>query len=110
MSEMAVERFQVDLEPGESAGSFWHRLTSVHLDFAGDLAARAVAAESGGAVPALFSGGRIVIRESSSGRELWHVNASEMMGGTSPEQLMANIQNDLEILSADQFAVKWGIA
>jgi hypothetical protein len=111
MSELAMDRFQVATEPAEKGGSFWHKLAFLHLNTVGDLAAESVAEWSGGAAPStLLPAGRVVIRDSATGNEVWHVNSSDLTGGTTPEQLQNNIEYDLGVLSIEAFETKWGIA
>jgi hypothetical protein len=109
MSELAIDRYQVETEPAEADGSFWHKLAFLRLNLAGDLAAESVAEWSGGTAPSVLPASRVVIRESVSGREVWHVNSSDLSGGTTLEQLQDNVQHDLGVLSTEDFAAKWGI-
>lgn len=109
MSDSAKSRFEVDVQPAELSGSFWHRLAFFRLNLVGKAAAQAVASESGGAVPSVLPGSRIVIRDIATRAEVWHVNSSDITGGTSPEQLRSDIESDLSTLSVAGFTAKWGI-
>jgi hypothetical protein len=109
MAEPASARFGVALEPGVVSRSFWRRLAFARLNFVGNLAAESVASEQGAATPTVFAGSRIVIREVASGKEVWQLAASDATGGTTPEQLLDDIQSDLESMSVEQFGAKWGI-
>jgi hypothetical protein len=109
MSDFTVNHFEVDEEPGELTGSFWHKLAFMRLNIVGDLAAQAVASQSGEAAPSALPGSRIVIREIASGNEVWHVNPSDVTGGTTPDQLRNSIEADLSALSVRAFVAKWGL-
>jgi hypothetical protein len=50
-----------------------------------------------------------VIREVASGKEVWQVATSDLTGGTSPDQLLDDIQSDLDAMSVEHFGAKWGI-
>lgn len=110
MPEPASTRFGVDAEPVVASRSLWRKLTFARLNLVGNLAAEAVSTGQGGGPPTALAGTRIVIRETASGKEVWQVAASDITGGASPEQLLDNIQHDLEALSVDRFAAKWGLS
>jgi hypothetical protein len=110
MSDLAINQFEVDVEPGELNGSFWHKLAFLRLNTVGNLAAQAVESESGGAAPNVLPGSRIVIREAAGGKEVWHINASDVTGGTTPDQLRDDIEGDLNAPSVSAFTTKWGIS
>ena len=109
MSELASTRFGVDLEPAVASRSFWRRLAFARLNFVGNLAAEAVTSEQGTAPPTALAGSRIVIRELASSNVVWQLATSDVTGGTSPEQIVDDIQNDLGEMSVEQFGAKWGI-
>jgi hypothetical protein len=110
VAEPASTRFGVDLEPAVASRSFWRRLAFARLNFVGNLAAEAVASEQGAGTPTALAGSRIVIREVASGKEVWQVATSDITGGTSPEQMLDDIQSDLESMSVEHFVEKWGIS
>jgi hypothetical protein len=110
VSELASTRFEVDLEPAVASRSFWRRLAFTRLNFVGNLAAEAVASEQGAAPPTVLAGSRIVIRELPSSKVVWQLATSDVTGGTSPEEMVDDIQRDLEEMSVEQFSAKWGIA
>jgi hypothetical protein len=107
VTDLASSRFGVDIEPATASRSFWRKLLFARLNFASNLAAGAVAAEQGDQPPRALDGSRIVVSESTSGKEVWQLAIADVTGGTSPEQLLDDIRNDLSI---QQFIAKWGIA
>lgn len=108
MSELASTRFGVDLEPAVASRSFWRRLAFARLNFVGNLAAESVASEQSAAPPSVLAGSRIVIRELASSKVVWQLATSDVTGGTSPEQMVDDIQSDLDDMSVKQFGAKWG--
>ena len=75
------------------------------------MASAAVASEQqSNSRPTPFTTDRVVIRESRSGHELWHTSANDLGGGTSPAQLLGNVERDLGELSVGAFAAKYGFS
>ena len=109
MPELASTRFGVDVEPVVASRSFCRRLVFARLNFVGNVAAGAVAKSDGTGAPAALPGSRIVIRELASGKEDWQIAAADVTGGTSPGQLLDDIQSDLDAMSVEHFGAKWGI-
>ncbi|HEY5274256.1 MAG TPA: hypothetical protein VIJ34_13615 [Acidimicrobiales bacterium] len=69
------------------------------MNFVGNVAAEAVASSEGTRARAELPGSRIVIRELASGKEDWQIAAADVTGGTSPGQLLDDIQRDLDAMS-----------
>ena len=109
MSELASTRFGVDVEPAVASRSFWRRLVFTRLNIVGNLAAEAVASGERTGAPTALPGSRIVIREVASGKEVWQIATSDVTGGTSPDQLLDDIQRDLDATSIEHFSARWGI-
>jgi hypothetical protein len=102
MADGPIDRFNVDIEPEERSGSFWQKLLFLRVDTVGELAAQSVAAEQGGTAQSALPGSRIVIGDTTTGNEVWHINASDLTGGTSLDQLQTDIGDDLSALTIEQ--------
>jgi hypothetical protein len=108
MDDVPASRYQVQIDP--EAHGFWNLLASARLSVIGEAGAEAVAAEQhAGSRVWPIPGGTIAIVDKTSGREVWSTKVADLTGGTSPDQLVTDIETDLQVLSEPAFVAKYGI-
>ena len=105
----ASSSYEVSVESA-SPRSFWRKLFFSRLNIEANLAAEAVQRQSGGPAPSAFAGPtRIVVRNRQTGAEVWHADTADLSGGTTPEQVLDDVEHDLDLLDVDVFRTKYGI-